>query len=69
MSRFKVIKETMEFLKLDNNINLNSLFKDAENDITVENLVSVWYNVKDDPGLSEMILKEITKLYELAQKN
>lgn len=69
MTKFILIKETMEFLKLNNRINLNQLFKDAQNNINIENLISLWYNVKDDPGLSEMVLKEISKLYEVAKKN
>jgi len=67
--KLDIIKETMEFLKLNDRIDLDRLFKDANINSTIVNLISLWYNVHSDPGLSEMILKEISKNYELAKKD
>jgi len=69
MSKINIIKETMQFLKLDNSINLDALFNDAKTNSDIENLVILWYNVQKDPGLSQMVLREIKINYGMAEKN
>jgi len=63
--KIRIIKETIEFLKL--NIDIERLFKDAENDSDIENLITLWYNIRNDPGLSQMILREIKINYGMAE--
>lgn len=58
----------MEFHKLDKQMDLDALFNDAEINKKIEAILTIWYNVENDPGLSEMILQEIIKVYAVAKK-
>jgi len=59
MQKLKIVKETMEVVGLKSRFDLPSLYKQAESDKDLENLLVLWYNVHSDSGLSEMVLKQI----------